>query len=72
MFFLPRFSLVQSLEISLDMLKSLENILFSAFHYHQVKNFSKIDNQTFIFIPTPFDKYFETGKFEEKSHIIQQ
>ena len=23
-----------------------------------------------IFIPTSFDKFFETGKFEEKSHIV--
>ena len=32
--------------------------------------FTKINSKVFNFIHTSFDKFFETGKFEEKSHIV--
>ena len=33
--------------------------------------FTKISNKILYFIPTSFDKFFETGQFEEKTNSVQ-
>ena len=38
---------------------------------HKVLILTKFSNKIHFFIPTSFDKFFETGKFEEKTNSVQ-
>ena len=78
LFLLKPSSKVSTQKVSLKVYKKLLKVKFFCIFLPSNQKlalkyciFIKIDSIFFNFIPISFDKFFRTGKFEVKSHIVQ-